>query len=80
MKGVKDVWVKVVFIDRWEGKSLANFTEVVLYRIDQDSHVLRLAYGVIDHPILRRCALLFALAAVWLIAACAGFAVNVAAF
>ena len=70
----------MVFIYKWEGKSLANFTEVVLYGIDKNSHILRLADGIINHPILRRRAFLFALAAVWLITARAGFAVNVAAF
>lgn len=59
---------------------MANFTEVVLDCIDEDSHILRLADGIIDHPILRGRAFLFALAAVRLITTRAGFAVNVAAF
>lgn len=35
-----------------EGISLANFAEVVFYGIDKDSHVLCLAYGIINHSIL----------------------------
>lgn len=60
--------------------SLADLAQVILYRVDQDPHVLGFAHRFVDHAVAAGCAFLLAFAAVGVVTCFALLAVDMPAF